>query len=57
MVKNPPADAGDAGDTALIPGSARSPGGGNDRKFHGKRIWWATAHGVASVGHDLATFQ
>ena len=57
MVKNPPADAGDAGDTALIPGSARSPGGGNDRKFHGKRIWWATAHGVASVGHDLATLQ
>ena len=29
MVKNPPANAGDARDTGLIPGSGRSPGGGN----------------------------
>ena len=29
MVKNPPASAGDAGDTGSIPGSGRSPGGGN----------------------------
>ena len=29
MVKNPPANAGDAGDTGLIPGSGRSPGIGN----------------------------
>ena len=29
MVKNLPADAGDAGDSGLIPGSGRSPGGGN----------------------------
>ena len=29
MVKNLPANAGDAGDTGLIPGSGRSPGGGN----------------------------
>ena len=28
MVKNPPANAGDAGDTNLIPGSRRAPGGG-----------------------------
>ena len=34
MVKNPPADAGDAGDAALIPGSARSPGGnGNPLRY------------------------
>ena len=26
MVKNPPANAGDAGDLGLIPGSGRSPG-------------------------------
>jgi len=26
---NPPANAGDARDTGLIPGSKRSPGGGN----------------------------
>ena len=29
VVKNPPASAGDTGDTGLIPGSGRSPGGGN----------------------------
>ena len=28
-VKNLPADAGDAGDVNSIPGSGRSPGGGN----------------------------
>jgi len=30
VVKNPPADAGDAGDTDLIPRSGRCPRGGND---------------------------
>ena len=29
MVKNPPANAGDAEDTSSIPGPGRSPGGGN----------------------------
>ena len=29
VVKNLPANAGDAGDSSLIPGSGRSPGGGN----------------------------
>ena len=29
MVKNPPANAEDAGDQGLIPGSGRSPGVGN----------------------------
>ena len=29
MVKNPPANAGDERETGLIPGSGRSPGGGN----------------------------
>ena len=29
MVKNPPANAGDTRDAGLIPGSGRSPGGGN----------------------------
>ena len=28
-LKNPPANAGDTGDAGLIPGSGRSPGGGN----------------------------
>ena len=30
MVKNPPASTGDAGDPSSIPGSGRSPEGGND---------------------------
>ena len=29
MVTNLPANAGDTGDVGLIPGSGRSPGGGN----------------------------
>ena len=29
MIKNPPANAGNAGDVGLIVGSGRSPGGGN----------------------------
>ena len=29
LVKNPPVNAGDTKDTGLIPGSGRSPGGGN----------------------------
>ena len=29
MVKNPPANAGDTRDIGMIPGSGRSPGGGN----------------------------
>ena len=28
-IKNPPANAGDLRDVGLIPGSGRSPGGGN----------------------------
>ena len=29
MLKNLPANAGDTGDAGMIPGSGRSPGGGN----------------------------
>ena len=29
MVKNPPANAGDTEDVCSVPGSGRSPGGGN----------------------------
>ena len=51
MVKNPTANAGDAG---LIPGSGRSPGGGNSNPLLYSCLgspmyigaWWATAHGV-----------
>ena len=52
MVKNSPANAGDAG---LIPGSGRSPGEGNDNPLQCSHLenpvdrgaWWARARGVA----------
>jgi len=34
VVKNLPANAGDAGDTGSIPGSGRYPGGGNGNPIH-----------------------
>ena len=52
MLKNPPANAGDAGDSGLIPGSGRSPGRGNVNPFQyscmenpiDRGAWWATVH-------------
>ena len=52
MVKNPPANAVDAGS---IPGSERSLGGGNGNPLQyscldnpmGRGAWWATVHGLA----------
>ena len=51
MVKNPPANTGDAGS---IPGSGRSLEGGNGNPLHysclgnpmDKGAWWATVDGV-----------
>ena len=62
VVKNPPASAGAVGS---IPGSGRSPGeeNGNPLQYSclhnpmDRRAWQATVHGVARVGHDLATKQ
>ena len=34
VVQNLPANAGDAGDVGLIPGSRRSPGGGHSNTLH-----------------------
>ena len=59
MVNNPPANAGDARDTSLIPGSGRSPGEGNGNPLQYSCLenlmdggaWWATVHGVAK-SHD-----
>ena len=34
MIKNPPANARDTRDSGSIPGSGRSPGGGNDTPLH-----------------------
>ena len=54
MVKNPPANAGDAGDVGSIPGLGRSPGDGNGNPLQysclGNPVdrgeWQATVHGV-----------
>ena len=58
VVKNSPANSGDAG---LIPGSGRSPGGGNGNPLQYScmgnpmdRGAWG-GHAVVRVGHDLAT--
>ena len=53
MVKNPPANAGDVRDSSSIPGSGRSPGGGNGTPLQYSCLenpmyrgaWWATVHG------------
>ena len=63
VVKNPPANAGDAG---LIPGWGRSPGEGNGNSLQysclenpiNKGGWWATVHGGGErIRHHLATKQ
>ena len=69
VVKNPPADAGDTGDSGSIPGSGKSPGGrhGNPLQYSclenpmDRGAWWATVRGVAKSQmqlskHTLTTF-
>ena len=54
VVKNPPANTGDARDVDSIPGLGRSPGEGNGNPLQNsclgnpmdKGAWWATVHGV-----------
>ena len=54
-VKNPPANAGDVRELGSIPGSGRSPGGGNGNPLRysclenttDRRPWWAIVHRVA----------
>ena len=38
MVKNPPADAGDAGDAGSVPGLGRAPGAGNGNPLQYSRL-------------------
>ena len=60
MVKNVPANAGDARDWDLIPGSGRSSGerNGNSLQYSclgnpmDRGSWWATVHGLQRVGHN-----
>ena len=63
VVKNLPANAGDARDALSIPGSRRSLGEGNGNPLQysflensmGRGAWQSIVYGVARVGHDLAT--
>ena len=62
VVKNLPVNAGDAGDTRLIPGSGRSLGEGNGSPFQysclensmDRVAWWATVHGVTKTQTQLS---
>ena len=55
VVKNPPANAGNARDMGLIPGSGRFSGGGHGNPLQysclensmDRGTWWATVHEVA----------
>ena len=55
VVKNLPANAGDAGDTGSIPELGRSPGGGHGNLLQysclenpmDRGVWWATVQGFA----------
>ena len=63
MVKNPPANAGDAGERGSIPGSGRSPGEGNGKSLQYSCLeipWAAEPSGLQSTGlqrvrHDWTT--
>ena len=62
MVKNPPANVGDKGDTGLIPGSGRFPGEGHDKSLRysflenpmHRGAWQASVHRVAKGRHNLS---
>ena len=62
VVKNLAVNAGDIRDWGLIPGSGRSPGGGNDNLLQysclensmDRGAWQATVHGVTKSWNDRA---
>ena len=64
VVKNLLANEGDAGDVGSIPGSGRSPGGGNDNPLQNSwlensmnsRAWQAVVHGAAKSGTWLSNW-
>ena len=61
--KEPTRNTGDIGDMDSIPGSGRSPGGGNGNPLQysclenpmDREAWKAIVDGVTRVRHDLAT--
>ena len=64
VVKNLPANAGDARESSLISGLGRSPGVGNGKNTTvflpcssmNRGAWWDTVHGVAK-SHKLLTHR
>ena len=67
LVIQPPAmqTACNSGDEGPLSGWGRSPGGGNGNPLQYSCLgnptdrdnWWVAPHGVATVGHGLATKQ
>ena len=62
LVKNSPANAGDARDMGSIPGLGRYPGIGNGNPFQysylensmDRGAWWAVVHGVVKSQMPLS---
>ena len=62
MVKNLPANAGDARDAGSVPGPGSSPGGGNGNPLQYSHLgnpmdrgaWWAIVHGVTNSQKRLS---
>ena len=65
MVKNPPANAGNARDLGSIPESGRSPAGGHGNPLQyscvenpmDRGTWQAAVHGVAKSWTQLSDFH
>ena len=61
VVKNPAANAGDAGDKGLIPGSGISPGEGYGNPLQcsclqnpmNGGVWWVTGHSISKSRTQL----
>ena len=62
VAKNPPANAGDIRDADSIPGSGKSPGGGNGNTLQysclensmDRVAWWVAIHGVSQAWTRLS---
>ena len=62
-LKNPPANAGDTGDSSSVPASGRSPREGNGNSLQYSCLenptdwgaWWATVHGITKTRTRLST--
>ena len=60
IVKNPPANAGDAGDAVSVLVSGRSPGGGNDNPLQYsclKVLRTEEPGGLQSMGSQISSVQ